>query len=137
MPGAMENAFNQIAEAFGRTISPNVFPDTCRITSNTPTVRGGSEIKGAATDIYTDVPCLYEPDRSGYRGEAGGRILSTNQYKVTIPAQKADGTRINFDVRNHEIIVNERGLEPTKKFLPVSAGDKQGVLFEVICQRES
>jgi hypothetical protein len=52
-------------------------------------------------------------------------------------ATHKSGSRINLDPKAHRLVVAARGNEPAKTFRIISIGDDQGVVFEVICEREN
>lgn len=131
-----------VLDTLGQTVMPKVgaavFPDTLTVTGETLSVdSGGARYKSAAASVYTGVPCAYEPIKTERRTEQGGRVVSVQQYLVTMPTHTSAGTRINLDPKTHRLAVDARGNEPAKTFRITAVRDQSGVVFESVCEREN
>lgn len=128
----------------GQTILPRalarVLPDTLTVKGQTlVSDSGGGYYVSATADVYTSVPCTYEP-LGGQRFDSAGKLLSSTAYRVTMPTHYDDGgvaTRINLDPTTHRLLVASRGNEPAKTFRIVSINDDSGAVFEVACEKEN
>lgn len=134
--------FSNLGQRIIPSALASAFPDTCTIAAEEYTAgTGGGRIKTGvegAYDAYTDVPCAYEAiQKFGWQKDQGDKIVSTQVYKVTIPTHTPNGTRIDFNVKTHSIVVAARGNEPVKTFRPMSVGDDMGIVFEIIAAREN
>ena len=128
--------FNTLGQTVVPSIAAAVFPDTLNVQGETLTSdSGGGYYVSANANANTSIPCAYEP-LSGQRFDSAGKLLSTELYKVTMPTHTSAGARINLSP-THRLIVTARGNEPQKTFRIVSIGDEQGVVFEVVCERET
>lgn len=123
------------------TVTAAVFPDTMTITAETNTQgSGGGQIKGGTSNAYTNIPVAYKPLSSGQRAQYADKLVSSEGYQLTMPTHYNNSgtpTRINLDPKTHSLIVNARGDEPAKSFRIIVVGDKQGVVFEVIADKEN
>lgn len=138
MPNKIETILNRVSLRVGQEIAPQYFPETCSIKTHTPTKSAtGGKIKGADSDFKTGVPCVVEK-LSNAGSRFAGKDISTASHKLKIPCVDSAGERINFDITVHrKILVNARGLEPAKTYLPIAFTDKSGVVFEIICEKEN
>ena len=132
--------FNQLGQTIMPTVTAAVFPDTLTVRADTKTSdSGGGYYDSGNTTPYTNIPCKYVPF-SGQTVDANGKLVSVSGYRVTMPTHYSNAgtpTRINLDAEAHTLVVAARGNEPVKVFRIVSVGDKQGVVFEVICELEA
>lgn len=135
---SLAGVFNKLGQTVIPKIGVSVFPDTCRITGETTAVgSGGGRVKSVVTESYFDVPCTYEPTQVENRLTSADKLISLQQYIVTLPTHDASGTRIDLDPKVHKIVVNERGNEPEKTFKIVALRDVSGVVFEAVCEKEN
>lgn len=136
---AAGNIRNKVSSIVGKKVSVIAFPDKCSIQTHTPSQSpSGGMIKGTVTNAYTNVPCSYKPTATNFRGEQGGKTRSVNEYILTLPCVQSDGvTRYNFDIKIHRIVTDTSGVEPAHTFRPISVGNKSGVVFEIICEKEN
>lgn len=130
--------FNQ----FGQTLMPQffgmIFPDTMTITAETITTgTGGGQIKGGTSNAYTSVPVKYQPLGASQRAAYADKLVSSAGYLLTMPTHTSAGARINLDLKTHTLVVVARGNEPAHTFRPIAVGNKQGVVFEVVCDKEN
>lgn len=131
------NVFNKLGQSLMPKVAAAVFPDTLTVVAETTaTDSGGARYKSATTNAYTSVPCAYEPAQIERRIEQGGKVLSSQQYIVTMPTHTAAGSRINLDPKTHRLTVAARGNEPAKTFRIIAVRDPMGVMFEVVCELE-
>lgn len=131
-----------IFDTLGQEIIPEIgaiaFPDTCTITGETTAAgTGGGRVKSVVTEIYIDVPCTYEPTQVENRLSSSDKLISIQQYLVTMPTHDIRGDRYELDPKVHKIVVNERGNEPAKTFKIVALRDISGVVFEWVCEKEN
>ena len=130
----------------GQTVLPNVFSAlqsaglvdtmTIKAESAATTGSGGGRIKGTVTDAYTNVPVAVEQTGERPKGvEAGSKTVPTVRYKLTFPTHQ-NGTRINVDATLHRFVVNARGNEPAKTYRAIATPDDNGVVYEVIAEKE-
>jgi hypothetical protein len=136
---SLATVFNRL----GQTVIPGVaaaaFPDT--LTVETPTLtsdNAGGFYPSATVSTYTNIPCAYEPQGGG-KTDANGKLLSVENYKVTMPTHYSLAgvpTRINLNPTRQRLVITARGNEPAKTMRMMSIADDMGVCFEVFCQRE-
>lgn len=135
---SLAGVFDKLGQTVMPTIAASVFPDTMTIKGETTVVgSGGGIIKSAASDIYEDVPCTYEPTQVENRLTSGDKLISIQQYLVTFPTHDAQQFRLDIDPKAHLLVVNERGSEPEKTFRIVALRDISGVVFEALCNKEN
>ena len=129
--------FNQLGQTVMPTVFAAVFPDTMTVQGETAASdSGGGRVKAARTDVYTNVPVMYEPMQIENRSASGDKLVSFQQYKLTFPAYQS-GVRLDIDPKAHRFLVGARGDEPEKVFKMVALRDLSGLLFEAICTKEN
>lgn len=131
----------------GQTVLPNVFTalsasgivETADIFETTDTVdAGGAIVKGVESYAYESVPVAVKPksqSNNADRRTHGDRQISRAQYELIFP-RYWQGSRIDFDIANSVIRIQERGDEPEKRYRAIGSVDKSGVVFSVIAERE-
>jgi hypothetical protein len=139
------HTFNKL----GQTILPKVFgklngvglTDLMDIKGETTSAgTGGGRIRSAETNVYQNVPVVYEPKSGAYRFEQANQITSTQDYILKFPTHAANGSRYNIDPRRHRLVVKARtapGDEPAKTFRIISIRDVMGNIFEAECVMEN
>lgn len=127
---------NQLAEITIPGMADD-FPDRMDILEEeTVAGTGGGRIKGASTEAYIDIPCIYEPMRTENRLNSADKLVSIQQYMITFPTHNG-GFRIDIDPKKSQLRVLERGNEPEKIFRIVAIRDQMGVIFEAVCTKEN
>ena len=132
---SLASVFNTLGQTVIPQIAAAAFPDTLTVQGETTSSdSGGGYYVSANSNVYTSVPCAYEPF-SGSKVDANGKLLSVAYYKVTLPTHQS-GSKITLDPK-YRLVVNARGNEPAKTFRIESIADDAGVVFEVTCTREN
>lgn len=130
--------FNKLGQIVVPKVAAAAFPDTLTVYADTLAQdSGGATRKTGTTAAYSSVPCAYEPLQIERRIEQGAKLLSSQEYRITMPTHTANQTRINLDPKTHRLTVAARGNEPAKTFRIIAIGDQMGVNYEVLCQREN
>lgn len=135
-----------VLNTLGQTVLPDVFSSlkqaglvetmTVKAESAATTGSGGGRIKGSVTDAYTNVPVAVEQTGERPKGvEAGSKTVPTVRFKLTFPTHQ-NGSRLNIDAKLHRFIVNARGNEPAKTYRAIATPDDNGVVYEVIAEKE-
>lgn len=129
---------NELGENWHPEVAAAYFTDTCSIKSHSVTKSSSkAAVKGPESVAYSNVPVVYKSVNTDSLRDQAGKLRSVREYVLTIPTHEADGTRIDFDIEIHSIDVDARGNEPAKSFRPISVGDIQGVILEIVCEKEN
>lgn len=141
----MAHVFNIL----GQSVLPKVFAklnstgltDLMNVKGETNTVgTGGGRIKSASTDVYTNIPVVFEPDNRGNKVTQGEQLVANQTYTLTFPSHTNAGVRYNIDPKSHRLVVQARtgtGTEPQKTFRILTIEDVQGNLFRAVCVKEN
>lgn len=134
-----------VLEQLNEIILPSIFGslqnvgivDTMTIYERTQTRdAAGGVVKSAGVAAYEAIPVSYEPVQFKTQFDANGKVLSSQQYKLTCPITYND-IRLDIDASKHYFVVDARGYEPAKTFRPFTIRDDSGVVFEIIAEREN
>lgn len=129
----------------GQTVLPQVFEalgnagivETLSIIGQTETVDTGGAIKKTAeTTVYSDIFCSVEPYQRGRKFTHADKLLSSQGYVLTFPTH-TNNSRINLNIKNHYLRISARGNEPAKNYKMISIQEQNGVVYEVLCQKEN
>lgn len=135
-----------VLNTLGQTVLPSVFSSlksaglvetmTVKTESAASIGAGGGRIKGTTTDLYTNVPVAVEQtQREPRQFEAGSRTTPSVRFLLTFPTHQ-NGSRLNIDAKLHRFVVNARGNEPAKTYRAIATPDDNGVVYEVIAEKE-
>lgn len=101
-------------------------------------VYNGDQITtGSGGFSYSSIPVTYKPNTNNFRGIAGGRSLSQNEFMLIFPTHSADGLRYDIDPKEHRLVLDSRGSEPAKTFRIISIAEIGGVNYKAICVKEN
>ena len=135
---SLASVFNKLGQTIIPKVAAAAFPDTLTVYADTLAQdTGGAVRKTGTTTAYSLIPCAYEPVQIERRIEQGAKLVSSQEYRITMPTHTAAAARINLDPKSHRLIVAARGNAPAKTFRIIAIGDQSDVVFEVVCQREN